>query len=124
VGTAMLPDAGPLSAGGGSLASPPTRPCDGFAILQANCGTGGCHGEGSNLGAFAASKSAARGYIGKSGAVCAGLGAILEPTDPPASILVQKLGDNPPCGQHMPLYGALLPEKDIACIKDWIGSLD
>jgi len=103
---------------------PAAPPCDGFAILAANCGTSGCHGEGSNLGTFAASESAARSYVGKSGAVCGGLGPILDPKDPPASILVQKLGDSPPCGQHMPLYGGLLPQADVACIEDWIGSLD
>jgi hypothetical protein len=122
-----------MSAAGGSQASPPAPalpppaapPCDGFAILQANCATGGCHGEGSNLEAFAASEAAARSYLGKSGTLaCAGAGLLLDPKDPPASLMVQKLEDSPPCGNHMPLYGDPLPKADITCIEDWIGSLD
>lgn len=114
------------SAGGGTQASPTAAgsTCDGFALLASNCGTSGCHGSGSNLGTFAASESAARSYIGKSGTVtCAGQGSLINPDDPPASILVQKLGDYPPCGNHMPLAGALLSDADVACIEDWIGSL-
>jgi hypothetical protein len=114
------------SAGGGTQVSPTAAgsACDGFALLASNCGTSGCHGTGSNLGTFAASESAARSYIGKSGTVtCAGQGSLINPDDPPASILVQKLGDYPPCGNHMPLAGALLSDADVACIEDWIGSL-
>jgi len=112
----------PASGTGGS--APATTACDGFAILAANCGTSGCHGEGSNLGTFAASESAARGYIGKNGAVtCAGQGPIIDPSDPASSMLVQKMGDDPPCGNYMPLAGALLSDAEIACIEDWMAHL-
>jgi hypothetical protein len=112
------------SAGGSSSPTAPASTCDGFPILAANCGTSGCHGEGSNLGTFAASLSAARGYIGKSGTVtCAGQGALINPANPAASILVQKLQDSPPCGNHMPLAGALLSDAEVDCITEWIGSL-
>jgi hypothetical protein len=54
---------------------------------------------------------------------CAGLGALINPANPPASILVQKLADSPPCGNHMPLAGALLSAAEVDCIEEWIGSL-
>jgi hypothetical protein len=98
--------------------------CDGFAILAANCGTSGCHGARSNLGTFAASDKDARSYIGRSGKICANLGVIIDPSDPPASLLIQKLSDFPPCGQSMPALGFPLSDADIACIEDWIGSLE
>jgi hypothetical protein len=114
----------PSSSGGGTSSPPATPACDGFAILEANCGTSGCHGAGSNLGTFASSEAVARSYIGKSGAVtCSGAGPILNPDDPPASILIQKLSDSPPCGNYMPLNGMLLSDSDVDCLEDWIGSL-
>lgn len=117
-GSSSLPTTGT----GGS--APTTAACDGFAVLAANCGTSGCHGEGSNLGTFAASESAARGYIGKGGAVtCAGQGPIIDPSDPASSMLVQKMGDDPPCGNYMPLAAARLSDAEIACIEDWMAHL-
>jgi hypothetical protein len=112
--------------GGGSASNPPpaASPCDGFAILSANCSSSGCHGAGSNLGTFAASEAAARSYIGKAGTVaCAGVGVVIDLEDPPASLLIQKLGDEPPCGNYMPIAATRLPKADIDCIEDWIGSL-
>lgn len=98
--------------------------CDGFAILEANCATSGCHGQaGSTLGDFASSVEAARAYIGVEGTICAGEGPIIDTDDPGASVLVGKLTDDPPCGQPMPPVGGPLSDEDIACIEEWIGGL-
>lgn len=103
---------------------PSEPPCDGFAILQASCGQGGCHGAGSNLGNFAESEAVARSYIGRSGTLtCASAGPLIDPDDPAASVIVQKVLDDPPCGNYMPPSGGFLSASEVACIEDWIGSL-
>jgi hypothetical protein len=115
--------AGMSSAGAaGAGASDTGTACDGFAVLEANCSSGGCHGAGSNLGNFAESESIARTFIGREGSVCAGRGSIIDTDDPLASVLLLKLSDDAPCGQPMPLNGSL-DEADITCLEDWIGSL-
>lgn len=114
--------AGMSSAGAAGAGSQSGPPCDGFAVLEASCSSGGCHGAGSNLGNFAESESIARTFIGQEGAVCAGRGSIIDTDDPSASVLLLKLSDDPPCGQPMPL-GGTLDEADVACLEDWIGSL-
>ncbi len=117
-GAAGGPGEGGAGAGGGDE---PT--CDGFAILAANCGSSGCHGDGSNLGTFAASEEDARDYIGQPGAVCSSQGSIIDTDDPASSLMVTKLSDDPPCAQPMPLGGQPLPQADIDCIEEWIGGL-
>jgi hypothetical protein len=108
------------AAGSGPVNAGPA--CDGFAVLEANCSSGGCHGAGSNLGNFAESETIARTYIGREGAICAGQGSLIDPDDPAGSVLLLKVSDDPPCGQPMPLGGSL-DEEDVACLEDWIGSL-
>lgn len=113
-----VPDPEPEPSGGAS-------DCDGFAIVQANCGQGGCHGGSSNLGNFAESEAAARGYIGRNGALtCASAGPIIDPENPSESVLVLKLSDDPPCGNYMPPSGQFLPEDDVECITNWIANLE
>jgi hypothetical protein len=113
-----------MSSAGASGAGPSDTgtACDGFAVLEANCSSGGCHGAGSNLGNFAESESIARTFIGREGAVCAGQGALIDTDDPAASVILLKVSDDAPCGQPMPLGGSL-DESDVACLEDWIGSL-
>jgi hypothetical protein len=113
-----------MSSDGAAGAGPATGApaCDGFAVLEANCSSGGCHGAGSNLGNFAESESIARTFIGREGGVCVGQGSIIDTDDPPASVMLLKVSDDPPCGQPMPL-GGTLDEADVACLEDWIGSL-
>jgi hypothetical protein len=115
--------AGMSSAGAaGAGPSDTGTPCDGFAVLEANCSSGGCHGAGSNLGNFAESESIARTFIGQEGAICAGEGSIIDTDDPSASVILLKVSDDPPCGQPMPIGGSL-DEEDVACLEEWIGSL-
>jgi hypothetical protein len=92
-------------------------------VLETNCSTSNCHGEGSNLGNFAESVEAAREYIGEEGAVCGGQGPLIDPENPEDSVLVLKLGEEAPCGQPMPLLRDPLSQSDIDCIVEWIGGL-
>ena len=98
--------------------------CDGFAILATNCGSSGCHGDGSNLEDFAASEDAARAFIDRPGTLaCVGQGNVIDADDPGASLMLTKVSDDPPCGQRMPAAGAPLSDADIGCLEEWIGSL-
>lgn len=100
--------------------------CDGFSILQANCGQSGCHGEGSMLGStFAASEADARSFIGRSGVLtCASEGPLIDPTNPGDSVIVLKMSDDPPCGNYMPPSGMFLPDDDVECVTNWIANLE
>jgi hypothetical protein len=100
--------------------------CDGFSILQANCGQSGCHGEGSMLGStFASSEADARSYIGRSGTLtCGGQGPLIDPENPSESVIVLKMSDDPPCGNYMPPSGMFLPDDDVECVTNWIGNLE
>jgi hypothetical protein len=117
--------AGGASAGGTSAGAGGTEPaCDGFAILATNCGSSGCHGDGSNLENFAASEADARAFVGSPGTLaCVGQGDVIDTDDPAASLMITKLSDDPPCGQRMPVTGGALSESDIDCLEAWIGSL-
>jgi hypothetical protein len=119
-GTGGGVNAGTAGTGGsGSVSS-----CDGFAILAANCGTSGCHGEGSNLEDFAASESAARAFIGQPGTLaCSGQGDVIDTADPAESLLIRKLSADAPCGQQMPISGAPLTASEVDCLEDWIAGL-
>jgi hypothetical protein len=98
--------------------------CDGFTIVQMRCGQVGCHADGSAQGDFGASEEAARAYIGQEGdGLCAGEGPIIDPDDPSASVLVQKVDGSATCGSPMPLGSEPLSDDDIACIEEWIGGL-
>ena len=109
---------------GGGAATAPKGNCDGFAVLAANCGSSGCHGDGSNLENFAASENAARAFIDKPGTLaCTGQGMVIDPDDPDGSLMLQKLSADPPCGSTMPLGGITLGKSDIECIRSWISNL-
>jgi len=110
--------------GGGASTAPSSSACDGFAVLATNCGSSGCHGDGSNLENFAASETAARAFIGKPGTLaCTGQGDVIDPDDPDGSLMIQKLSSDPPCGSSMPLGGSTLSKSEIECIRSWMGGL-
>lgn len=98
--------------------------CDGFAILQAKCNGGSCHGSGSAASGFAESEAAALTFVGEdpSGPACSGNDPIITPDNPGNSLIIQKLDGSMPCGLAMPL-GAPLSADEIQCIEDWIGTL-
>jgi hypothetical protein len=109
---------------GGSTSTGGPDECDGFAVLEANCGTSGCHGENSPFSNFAESEEAALSFVGVSGeSSCSAEGPLLDPNNPVTSIIMQKVtATTPPCGERMPVVGELTP-ADIACLQEWIGGL-
>ncbi|HWO10163.1 MAG TPA: hypothetical protein VNN80_11805 [Polyangiaceae bacterium] len=123
---------GPASTGGsGQLPDddePPSSSsgeCNGFEVLAANCGSSGCHGADSTFSNFAESEAAALSFVGESGeSSCAAEGPLLDPENPAASIIIQKVtASSPPCGTRMPVVGGPLSQADITCLQDWIGTL-
>jgi len=92
--------------------------------LQASCDGANCHGAGSGLGNFAESEEDAKSFIGVEGTVtCGGKGPLIDPDNPSASILVQKVTPTKPCGAQMPLTGDKLTDDQISCLQEWIGGL-
>jgi len=116
-GSGQLPDDGPGGTSGDG--------CDGFAVLAANCAGSSCHGENSAYSNFAESEAAAVSFVGESGeSSCATNGPLLDPENPAASIILQKVtAAVPPCGEPMPIVGGDLSQQEITCLQDWIGSL-
>jgi hypothetical protein len=116
-GSTSIADAGSSSSG---------TVCDGFAVLKGSCGASSfCHGAGSMVSAFADTPSAAASFVGEraEGDECAGeTSPLFDPEDPAGSLVITKLGADPPCGSPMPLGGSLEPD-DIACVQEWIESL-
>lgn len=89
-------------------------------IFQARCGSAGCHGPTQPAaGLDLASPDVAARVVGVGATGCPGY-VLAVPENPPASLLVQKLGPEPPCGSRMPL-GGTLDDATIACVRDWIG---
>jgi hypothetical protein len=70
----------------------------------------GCHGGTNNL------------FVGTQADLLRGglHGPAIVPGNSAASILVQKIGPNPPFGARMPFGGTPLPDSTIQLIKDWI----
>jgi hypothetical protein len=119
-------DGGEPVGGGGSAAggSGSSDECNGFQVLADNCGSSGCHGEGSVYSDFAASEAAALEFVDESGvSSCADEGPLLNPDNPAASILIQKVtASSPPCGAPMPIVGEL-SQADVTCLQEWISTL-
>jgi len=110
--------------GGGRGGSGSSGECDGFQVLALNCGSSGCHGAGSLYSNFAESEEVAISFVGESGeATCASAGPLIDPENPAASIIIQKVtASSPPCGDPKPVVGEL-SQEDIDCLQEWIRSL-
>jgi hypothetical protein len=116
------------SAGGSSMAgnagAGPSGACDGFGILQRNCGGDNCHGAGAMNGNFAESEDIAAAFADQDPVTeaCSMDGPVLDTANPRGSLLIQKVNGTVPCGLAMPLVGQL-SEEDIDCLEEWIGDL-
>jgi hypothetical protein len=98
--------------------------CDGFGILATSCGMSTCHGEGAGLSQFAADEETARSLVGEPSPTCSAGGDLINPDDPPSSLIIRKMDDDPPCGQRMPLGSSMpMDPADIECVEEWIGTL-
>jgi hypothetical protein len=92
-------------------------------VLAVRCAGSICHspGEDPGGGLDLVSEGAIDRVNGVASPNCSGQ-VLAVPGEPDASLIVQKLGDDPPCGERMPLIGELDP-GDEACIRDWIQAM-
>lgn len=94
-------------------------------ILLPNCTGEFCHdadAPAANLDYTRSAEAIAAQLIDVPSSVCADWVRVV-PGDRHRSILFAKLHDPPPCGERMPIDGHL-SEHDIACIGEWIETLD
>jgi hypothetical protein len=96
---------------------------DGVAVeevLASRCAGGICHSAGDMPGGGLdlLSEGAVERVAGVESPNCEGE-VLAVPGDPDGSLIVRKLGDDPPCGDRMPLAGALEGGEE-ACIREWI----
>ena len=94
---------------------------------SASCVAGFCHGgapsasSNGNLQMLATDKETTyKNLVGpmSSSAMCSGMPRVV-PGDADGSLLMQKLGPNPPCGERMPV-GMPLTDEQLAQIRAWI----
>lgn len=90
-------------------------------IFVPTCGGTGCHGAAaSQQGLDLVSPGVAARLVGVSGTTC--LQTLVDPQNPEASLLYQKLLPLPACGAQMPLARPPLSSADLACVRDWIAA--
>lgn len=92
-------------------------------LLQASCGTAGCHGAGSPAAELDLTVADPGSTLTDAPAVLCNGAPLVVAGDPEASLLWEKVAsDTPACGSRMPL-GSVLPAADIDCIASWITAL-
>lgn len=98
------------------------EPCDVPAIFQASCSDRICH-SADEPAAFLDLVSAGLDdrLVGVPGSEDCGGQILVEPGNPSASLLFQKITqDDPSCGRPMPPRGDRLSDRDIECIREYI----
>ena len=91
-------------------------------LFPQRCGTSGCHNASMPAqGLDLVSADVASRLVGVMSTECAGV--LADPNDARASMLVRKLGGDPPCGARMPLVGDKLGDEEIDCVVAWIATL-
>ena len=123
-GSANAGSAGASMAGNAGRGGAASGACDGFGILQDNCGGENCHGAGTINGNFAESADIAAAFAGQDPVteMCAMDGPLIDTENPRGSLLIQKVNGTVPCGVAMPLVGQL-SDEDIDCLEEWIRDL-
>jgi hypothetical protein len=90
----------------------------------AGCAKVGCHGAGSALD-FVAPNLVGRLLVATSATQTCGTEALVDPSDPPSSVLYLKLAGSD-CGAQMPFAepDSNFTDGELACVLDWIASLE
>lgn len=97
---------------------------DGFdvpvQILEAKCGTAGCHAAESPQAGLDLASANARGRLSAVQASSSCVGELLlDPAAPTESVLYQKVAGTQ-CGPRMPSVGEVLSADEIECLRLWI----
>jgi hypothetical protein len=116
-------DAGASGDAGAMNAAPP--PACVTELFDASCGSSACHGKGTTVLDLESPGVANRlvNHATNPDSVCKD--RTLVATDGTQSLLLQKLTSAmPPCGSQMPFGGGMASDDEIACVRDWITSLN
>lgn len=90
-------------------------------ILAAKCGGTGCHGvKAPQNDLDLESPDVATRVVGVPAKLCSGI--LAKPSDPANSVIYTKTLETNTCGARMPLARPALSQKEIDCIKTWIGN--
>lgn len=88
-------------------------------LINARCGTAGCHDTGTQSGGLdLASAGAPARLVNIPAAQCTG--QTLATAD--GGYLISKLHPSPPCGSQMPI-GPPLTDQEIQCITEWVANI-
>jgi hypothetical protein len=94
-------------------------------VIGPNCGIPGCHGStapssGLDLTATGLPARLLDKAPTSASQLCAGNTTpyLQSNTNPAMGLLLQKMSNTPPCGDHMPA-GVTLAASDMMCIMDW-----
>ena len=87
---------------------------------SANRGCGACHGEQGTPPDLVSAGFADELVDTSSSSLACADRLLIDPNDPGASYLIEKLGPNPTCGVRMPYNGSPLSDDEIACIEAWV----
>jgi hypothetical protein len=111
------------SSASGSTGTGSVDPCGDVPtdILAAKCGGNGCHGtKNPQNGLDLESPDVASRVVGVAAKLCPG--TLAKPSAPGDSIIYTKLLSTNACGAQMPLARPPLSQKEIDCVKTWIGN--
>jgi hypothetical protein len=118
---------GAVSTGGTAGTGSGGGDCDAFAILQASCNGGSCHGDGSSFTNFAANEAEAESFAGQQSAFCGTQdnAPIFNPDNPSTSLVIKKITNTSTCGGRMPAGATtqVITPDEVACLEEWIGTL-
>ncbi len=90
-------------------------------ILAAKCGGTGCHGtKNPQNGLDLESPDVASRVVGVAAKLCPG--TLAKPSAPGDSVIYTKVLSTNTCGAQMPLTRPALSQKEIDCLKTWIGN--
>ncbi|WP_437536510.1 c-type cytochrome domain-containing protein [Sorangium sp. So ce726] len=91
------------------------------ALVMAKCATSGCHDGQANPGGLDLTTGWETRVAGQA-STCGGSATVVVPGDPDGSLLYQKVTDDPPCNNKMPL-GPALSADEMKCLYDYIAAL-
>ena len=118
----LVPDAGTDAAAAPSNVAP--APACVTALFAKSCAGAACHSPPA-LQVDLTSPGVERRLVGKaspSTSVCNG--HVFVASDGTQSLLLQKLTAPPPCGAAMPFGGTPVSASDLACVRDWVATLN
>ena len=89
-------------------------------LFRARCAQSGCHGAGPSPagGLDLASPDVAARLVQVPSAACGGLR--IDPEQPAASLLLDKISGEPACGFRMPLGAPPLAPGEVQCVREWV----